>query len=242
MIQKIKMSLNTIQLPAAQHSSFLWGRSKGDMKLCDYRSYKTWVFLEEIQLGEATDLWQGFSTRNAPKATQLLRAVRQHWSGSWEMDGEGGQEPPAQLLQLVSGTPWRHTSTQTDLQKLLLASLSEGWLISVKQCEILNAATSFLSFLPFFFLCSHSGLQAERQVKLSWEQPAKSRNQTCRECFLRFHTLSYSACRQPGAVRAWSQCWKNGDAFLHLSPFFATSTFAHSICWAITDEHMQKLK
>jgi len=46
------------------------------MKLCDYRSHKTWVFLGEVQLGEVSDLWQGSNTRNTPEAAQLLRAVR----------------------------------------------------------------------------------------------------------------------------------------------------------------------
>lgn len=57
----------------------------------------------------------------------------------------------AQLLQLVSGTPWRHTSTKTYLQTLLLAGLSEGWLTSVKQCEILNACHQFSEISALFF-------------------------------------------------------------------------------------------
>lgn len=121
------------------------------MKLCVYRSHKTWVFLEEVQLGEVTDLCQGFNIRSAPKATQLLRAVRQPCSGPWEKDGEGGRDPPAQLLEPVSGTPWRHTPTKTDLQTLPSTVLAEGWLTSVEQCEILNACHQFSEISAFFF-------------------------------------------------------------------------------------------
>lgn len=214
------------------------------MKLCVYRSHKARVFLEEVQLGEVTDLWQEFNTRSAPEAAQLCRAVRQPWSGPWEKDGEGGQDPPAQLLQPVSGTPWRCSPTQTDLQTLLLTGLAEGWLTSGVRSWM--PATMFLRFLPFFFLCSHSGLQAERQVKLAWGHPAMSCNQRREGASLVLHHIFQFLLptRDSQSLVTTLKKWK---CFLHLSPLLPpalrwASKFSHCVSWAIKDERMQKLK
>lgn len=86
----------------------------------------------------------------------------------WPSDPWGGRRgrsgPPALLLRLAWGTlqqcmptlhPFNHTSK--------LAGLFEGYLIPVKQHEILNFRDPenpwFSTISVLFFLCSHSGLQ-----------------------------------------------------------------------------------
>lgn len=220
------------------------------MKLCDYRSHKTWVFLGEVQLGEVTDLWQGFNTRNTPEAAQLLRALRQPQMAVgilWEEDREGGQDPPALLPWLVSGTPRRHTFTQRDLQTLLLAGLSAGKLTSVKSCEILNVCHHFLPFLPFIFSIPIQVLQPGRHIKLARGHSAMPHNRSRRRCFPPLCATSYSAGNQTGTVGVWLQPWKTRGAFLHLSlrlpPALRwASILVCSLCWATKDEHVWSLK
>ena len=105
----------------------------------------------------------------------------------------------------------------------------------------------FSTISALFFLLSNSGLQPGRHVKLARGHPAMPCNWSHRRCFLLLHAISYNACYQTVTAGVWLQPWKTRGALLYLSPLLPpalrwASMLAHSLCWAIKDEHMRSLK